>query len=209
MEAVERYLELALAPDVEALTKLVFDAVEEEGPLVAYDRLVQPALEETGRRWELDQLTVADEHLVTALTEQVLSSVGRRRTGGPLAVVSCTPANEHRIGATMVADALALAGWRPLLLGAKTPFDALEELCLERGAGLVALSVGLNEELHALWERLREVRATLGDRVPILVGGGALLRGTWQPPEGVTVATSACAALEFGRQLLSRDPVAR
>lgn len=115
---VDTYLDLALLPDVEGLAELVLGRIATQGALPVYERLLQPALEEVGRRWEDDELTVADEHLVTALTEQVLTRVRRRVTSGPRAVVACTSGNEHRIGAMMVTDTLGSVGWNPILLGA-------------------------------------------------------------------------------------------
>lgn len=200
---VDTYLDLALLPDVEGLADLVLERVEEKGALPVYEQLLQPALEEVGRRWEHDELTVADEHLVTALTEQVLTRIRRRVTSGPTAVVACTPGNEHRVGAVMVGDTLGLAGWNPMVLGARTPFEDLAELCAARDARLVALSVGIEEELGVLGTQLERLRLRLGPDVHIVVGGGALLREQdWHAPADVKVCTSVVELLGVARDLL-------
>ncbi len=201
--SVDAYLEMALVPDVEGLAELVLGRVAEQGALPVYELLLQPALEEVGRRWENDELTVADEHLVTALTEQVLTRVRRRVTSGPMAVVACTPGNEHRVGATMVSDTLGSAGWNPMLLGARTPFEDLGALCAARDVRLVALSVGIEEELGVLGPQLERLRLRVGPEVHVIVGGGALRRQPdWHPPVGMTVCNSVLGLLDVARELL-------
>ena len=200
---VDTYLDLALLPDVEGLAELVLGQVATDGALPVYEQLLQPALEEVGRRWENDELTVADEHLVTALTEQVLTRVQRRVTTGPTAVVACTPGNEHRVGAVMVSDTLALAGWNPMLLGARTPFEDLAALSGARDVQLVALSVGIEEELGVLGPQLERLRLRVGPDVHVIVGGGALRRQPdWHAPAGMTVCTSVLELLDVARELL-------
>jgi MerR family transcriptional regulator, light-induced transcriptional regulator len=200
---VDTYLDLALLPDVEGLAELVLGRVATQGALPVYERLLQPALEEVGRRWENDELTVADEHLVTALTEQVLTRVGRRVTSGPMAVVACTPGNEHRVGAVTVSDTLGLAGWNPALLGARTPFEDLAALCSARDVRLVALSVGIEEELGVLGPQLERLRLRVGPDVHVIVGGGAVRRQEdWHAPADVTVCTSVSELLGLARELL-------
>ncbi len=201
--SVDAYLDLALLPDVEGLAELVLGQVAERGALPVYEDLLLPALEEVGRRWENDELTVADEHLVTALTEQVLTRVRRRVTSGPTAVVACTPGNEHRVGAVMVSDTLGLAGWNPMLLGAGTPFDDLAARCRARDVRLVALSVGIEEELEVLGPQLERFRLRIGPHVDVILGGGALRRQPdWQAPAGMTVCTSVLDFLAVARRLL-------
>jgi len=201
--SVDGYLDLALLPDVEGLAELVLGEVATRGVLPVYEQLLQPALEEVGRRWENDELTVADEHLVTALTEQVLARVRRRATSGPTAVVACTPGNEHRVGAVMVSDTLGLAGWNPILLGARTPFEDLTMLCADRDVRLVALSVGIDEELGVLGTQLERLRLRLGPGVHVIVGGGALRRQPdWHAPAGAVLCTSVLELLGLARELL-------
>lgn len=204
MDPVTRYIELALAPDIEGLARLIEQTTVELGPLACYDALIRPALIEVGHRWERDELTVGDEHLITALTEELISSLSQRHAGSShVALVACTPDNRHRVGMLMVADALGIAGWQPIMLGAETPLGDLGRMARERGARLIALSVGLEAELDGLSAALDELRAVVGDEVAILLGGGPLGRhGHWRPPAHVvTLSTAAQAAAEGQRRL--------
>lgn len=205
MDAVDRYIRLALEPDLAGLARLLDETIEEVGPLAGYDELVRPALVEVGRRWERDELTVGDEHLITALTEQVLTDLSRRHTGSDhVAVVACTPANRHRVGLLMVTDALGLAGWQPIVMAAQTPALDIARTARDRGAQLIALSVGLEVELDDLADQLDGIREVVGAEVPILLGGGPLARHPegFRPPAGVTVCLSAHEAHAQGSRLL-------
>jgi MerR family transcriptional regulator, light-induced transcriptional regulator len=210
MDPIDRYLELALTPDAEGLTRLFEQQLAAGGAEATYDRLVQPALERLGARWERDEITVADEHLVTALTEQLLAGIAVRRGGGPSAVVACTPGNEHRLGALIAADGLRRAGWQPRLLPPPTSWAGIVRACEQGRVSLLALSVGTDDELTVLDEDLRWLRAAIGPSTPILVGGGAVRRRTdWQPPPGVSSGTTAADVLREGRRLRASPSPAR
>jgi MerR family transcriptional regulator, light-induced transcriptional regulator len=205
MHAVDRYIALALQPDVEGLAALVEATVAEHGTLACYDTLIRPALVEVGARWERDELTVGDEHLITSMTEQVLAGLVQRPAGSThVAVVATTPGNRHRVGLVMIADALGLAGWQPAVLGAETPIRDIGHLARERGAALIALSLGLDEELGGLTAALETLRDDVGDQVHILVGGSPLARNAWEPPPGVEACSSATDAHAAGSLLLER-----
>jgi MerR family transcriptional regulator, light-induced transcriptional regulator len=206
MDAVARYIRLALEPDVTELTLLLQSHIDEVGPLGCYDTLIRPALIEVGRRWEHDELTVGDEHLITALTEQLLADLSRRHAGSThVAVAACTPGNRHRVGILMIADALGLAGWQAIVLGAETPAAEVGRMARDRGAELIALSLGLDAELDELASTLTEVRELAGDDVAIMIGGGPLSRRpSWEPPEGVVACSSAAEAHLEGSRLLGR-----
>ena len=137
---------------------------------------------EIGARWEAAEITVADEHLATAITQSVLVSLaGRlrraRRDRGRdhrVAVTGSGPEDHHALGARMVADFLHAAGWRVLDLGPSTPADGFAQVAEAHGAQVVAVSTSLSQHLDGV----RAVRAALddlpqGDRPLLAVGGRA------------------------------------
>jgi MerR family transcriptional regulator, light-induced transcriptional regulator len=122
-----------------------------------------------------------------------------------VAVAACAPGNRHRVGILMIADALGLAGWQAIVLGAETPAAEVGRMARDRGAELIALSLGLDAELDELASTLTEVRELAGDDVAIMIGGGPLSRRpSWEPPEGVVACSSAAEAHLEGSRLLGR-----
>jgi len=138
--------------------------------------LIQPALYEIGRRWQVNEISVAQEHLATATAQsvmmQALAHAVVKEPNGRTAVLACVEGNEHSIGLQMVADALHLSGWRVQYLGANVPtVDLLRHIGLLR-PDLVGLSVSFAHQMHVV----REVIARLGEaygtsRPPVIVGG--------------------------------------
>ncbi|WP_061608216.1 cobalamin B12-binding domain-containing protein [Sorangium cellulosum] len=168
-----------------------------------YERIVAPALDEVGRRWYQNRITVADEHLATAVAQAAVASLYPLipwPAGGPRAVVGCAELELHTFGARMVADLLALDGWQTTFTsGGISLARGLEDA--GRGAvKLVAVSITLGRhvpEARALIQRVRED----APGAKILVGGRAVAA---QPDAAEllgadAVATSASLAVKVAR----------
>lgn len=175
------YLEAVLAPDARGARALIEAAVAGGLPVAAvYLRVLQPAMEEIGRRWERAELTIAAEHLATQITQAVLAGLaadlapgegGRNRK----AVVSCTPGELHAIGGQMVADFLEADGWDVMTLGADVPADALAELVATHDVAVVALSTALPANLLPVSSACAALRRL--ERPPFIVAGGRAFGG--------------------------------
>lgn len=164
-----------------------------------YQRRLQPALAEIGRLWETSRITVAEEHLASALVESVLETqyahllhvprVGNR------AVVACPPREWHQIGAKMVANILEACGWDTHFLGASTPAADLQEFTANRKIQLVALSSVLPEFAPAACSLVRElVQSQPG--LSIVVGGSAINESLTKDLTRLSGSVHVCEDLE-------------
>jgi methanogenic corrinoid protein MtbC1 len=168
-----------------------------------YLEVLQPALYEVGHRWALGDFNVAQEHYATGIAQSLLDVLSARRELSPrdgrLAVVTCTPEEQHSLGARMVADFLEDDGWETLLLGAGPPVADVVALVDQERPDVVALSTATAGALPGVAELVAAL-AALRPR-PLIVAGGQF----W------TAETSA-AAREFGADEVvddARDAVAR
>jgi methanogenic corrinoid protein MtbC1 len=171
------YLEALLLADARSAHGVV-DAALAAGLAVdaAYLEVLAPAMQEIGLLWERARITVAGEHLATAITQSVLAALAARlprRTAHAersVAVLGCGPEDFHGLGTRMVGDFLQAAGWRVFDLGAATPASAFATVAAERGAHVVAVSSSLAEHLDGV----REVRRVLNGLAcpPLLAVGG-------------------------------------
>jgi methanogenic corrinoid protein MtbC1 len=143
-----------------------------------YLDVVQPAMEEVGRLWERDEISVAEEHLASAIVSRTMAVlytrlVQRDVTRGSAVVTAAT--NEfHDIGSRMAADLLEVDGWDVTFLGANTPDDELLKLVRKLHPDLLGVSVAMPFNLdHArrTVAALHEDPDLGGTRV--LVGGRA------------------------------------
>jgi methanogenic corrinoid protein MtbC1 len=145
-----------------------------------YEELIQRSLYDVGSLWEQGRVSVATEHLATAISESLLNLVYPRlfqnpRTGKS-AVVTCGANETHQIGGKMVADLFELNGWRGYFLGANTPIRDLLGLVQEKRPDVVTFSVTIFFNLEACLAGVAAVRGAFPE-LPILVGGQALRWG--------------------------------
>ncbi len=145
--------------------------------------VIQPALYEIGKKWQLNQISVAQEHLATAIAHSVMA-VGLLRSpvppmNGKRMLLACVQGNNHAVGARMVCDAFQLAGWDVQFLGADTPAAALVGHAAEWKPDLIGLSVSFPQQLPAAKDVIARLRERLGaKRPPVILGGLAINRFT-------------------------------
>jgi methanogenic corrinoid protein MtbC1 len=143
---------------------------------VFIDQVMAPALVRIGHGWAEGSLSVAQEHMATGVFRRVLGSLFRVYDGksmAPRVVVATPPGQVHEFGAWMVALSAAAEGWAVTYLGADLPVADLVSAVGQTGARAVALSAVYMPRGADLLAVLRELRAGLPERVPVLVGGAA------------------------------------
>lgn len=144
-------------------------------------KIIQPAQYEIGRLWQENRISVAQEHLATAVAQLALAHLYRHlprdEPNGRKVLVSCVEGELHDVGPRMGSDFLEMAGFDVRFLGANVPTEHLVRMAREEQPDLVVLSVAITYHLPALKEAVRQLREAL-PRVPIAVGGGVL---TWAP----------------------------
>lgn len=136
--------------------------------------LVYPLMKRVGMLWETGEITVANEHEITAIMNRVLAALYVEQVfPAPergLALVAASLNEYHEMGAWMVATCLELDGWDVEFLGANVPEDQLLAKALEVRPQLFALSVSMPFNLAAA----RSSIAALRTRLPglrVMIGG--------------------------------------
>lgn len=142
-----------------------------------YLHVFLPVQREVGRMWQLNEITVAEEHFVTTTTLTAMSMLyprlARRPSRSRTVVAAAVEGDSHELGPRMVADFLEMDGWRAVYLGANVPAPDLAMAIVDFDAELLALGVSLAAHLHRVPEAIESVRRAAAPRVPrILVGGG-------------------------------------
>ncbi|HKV09327.1 MAG TPA: ATP-binding protein [Thermoanaerobaculia bacterium] len=170
------YLEALLCGDRHTASRLVLDAVSGGVPVKdVYLQVFQPVQHEVGRLWQMNQLTVAQEHYCTAATQLVMSQLYPWIFSGPrngrTLVAACVAGDLHEIGVRMVSDFFEMDGWNTFYLGANTPTPSVLKTLQERRADVLLVSATITSHVRAVSRLIAEARAAEGDRVKILVGG--------------------------------------
>ena len=140
-----------------------------------YGRVIAPAMWRIGCLWEQGAITVADEHLATALTHRVMASVfgsslGRATPRPGRILLAAVEGERHALGLRMAADVLELGGYEVDYLGGDVPLDALMSAVDSRGPDLVGLSNTRASDVSSLEAAVSALREAFAD-TPILLGG--------------------------------------
>lgn len=198
-----RYLAAQLAGRRREALRLVLDEGIARG-VSALDlelEVIQEAQREIGRLWQENTITVAQEHMATAISQMALSHLyehaPRAVTNGKKVMVACVEGEEHDFPARLVADALDLAGFDVRYLGANVPTESLLAAVERERPDLLALSATMTFNVPALRDAAARVRAATDGKLPLAVGGGAC---RWMA--GLPDALGADATARDARELV-------
>lgn len=143
-----------------------------------YLHLFAPSMVQIGALWEHNQLTVAEEHLATAVTERLIGELSPLFRTTPnndhRIVLGCVQGENHTLGIRMLSDLLTKAGWRVLYLGANVPTEEWPQIVARTNANAVGISVNSNR----LLPEVRRAAMLIRSRLPgicVLVGGAAIV----------------------------------
>ncbi|NJP91345.1 cobalamin-binding protein [Nonomuraea sp. FMUSA5-5] len=139
--------------------------------------VVAPVQLRVGDAWAANEVTVAQEHIATAVGERVLAAAARHRAArarhvgvNGRAAVACVDGEWHAFPARLLAEVLRLNGWRVDYLGPHVPTPYLPIHVRGSEADVVLLSASLPTRLPAAHEAIRACRET---GRPVLAGGAA------------------------------------
>lgn len=171
------YLACLLATRRDEALRIVLDAVDLGiGIESIYLNVIQPTQHELGRRWQVGEICVAQEHYCTAATQFVMSQLQpyflTDNSSGKTLVAICVGDELHEIGLRIVADLFEVNGWNSIYLGANSPTESIAQTIVSSGAQVLAISTTMTQHLFGLAEVIRVVRSHPGcENVKMVVGG--------------------------------------
>jgi len=203
-----QYVKTVAAGNTNAGMQLVIDAVEHELPVRdAFLQVLLPAQREVGRLWHLNELSVAEEHLVSYTTQRLMVTLtnmaDKRPDNGLTAVAGAVAGNIHDIGIRAIAYLLEIEGWRVIYLGSDIPQEELPQALDGFAADLLMLSVALTSQLDSTERSIERVKTQCVRPVKVLVGGNGLAEreNLWQEIGADGYAQDADSALVTAQQL--------
>jgi len=186
--------------------QLVLDAIDAGASLRdVYRHVFEPVQQEIGRLWQLNQVSVAQEHFCTAATQHVMTQLyGRIFTGAERserrAVAMCVGGELHEVGLRIITDLLELEGWQTWYLGASVPPAAAVQLCVDQRADVLLVSATLPPHIASVAEVIRLFRARPELAAAKVIVGGRAFRnaaGVWLTigADGYASNVDECLAL--------------
>lgn len=206
---LQDYMDQLLAGNDEACLEVGKNhACDLEGLHQLYVDVIAPSQYEVGALWEAGTISVATEHLATATNSYVASAcyapLARTTTGGPHAIVACTPEEMHELGPRMLADLLECDGWDVDFYGTSMPVRDLIGAIQANPPRFVGLSTALSMHLGGVKRTIGAIREAMGSNTPPIVVGGNAFRGSddlWRQVGADYYAPNATAAVEMLRPL--------
>jgi methanogenic corrinoid protein MtbC1 len=172
-----RFLNALLRGERQVASRLILHAVE-GGASVRdiYLHVFERCQHEIGRLWQMNLLSVAQEHYCTAATQLIMSQlyphISAAEKNGRKLVATCVAGDLHEIGVRMVADFFEMEGWETFYLGANAPTASVLETLAEREADVLAISVTITPHVRAAAGLIEAVRSSAESAgVKIIVGG--------------------------------------
>jgi methanogenic corrinoid protein MtbC1 len=180
-ELRERYLRAQLTGNRREAVRLVVEDGLGRGAAIMelQEGVIQAAQDEIGRLWQQNQVTIAQEHMATAISHLTLAALFERAEPKPplgkKLLLACVEGELHDLPARMAADFIDLEGFEVRYLGANVPHDSLVSMVRAEQPDVIGLSVTMAFNVPALRTAVERLRAAI-DR-PIFIGGHAL---RWQ-----------------------------
>ncbi len=168
-----------------------------------YVDVIQPAMYNIGYLWEKGKVSVAGEHLATAITQTILaniySEVALPDIGDKKALVACLEHNHHQIGPRMMADILQLKGIDTLFLGANTPVKDFCQMIDTMKPDIVGIPASLLTHIETVKLTIERIRADFVTYRPVIMVGGIpfnLVDDLWKTVGGDVWGENAVIAVD-------------
>jgi len=163
-----------------------------------YADVFQDALYDVGHLWETNSITVAQEHMATAVTQYVMAHVFGQieppSTSRGVAIMTGVPGELHHVGALMVSDMLEANGWQVQFLGSNLPIPAVLNAIADAKPQILGVSVTMLFNVHHATRLIAEAKRA-ANQIRVVVGGSAFRFGSWRATGADDYAADVRAAV--------------
>lgn len=206
---LQQVLEGNVADAIATVRRAAENGLEPRG---VYLEVLLPAQREIGRLWHLGDVSVAEEHLVSATTQRSMAVLANTapaaQPNGQTLVAAAVSGNAHDIGLRAIADLFQLEGWRAICVGSDVPMRDLPGTLTFFEADLLLLGATLSTHIQKVAETIRLVRDRCERDVKIVVGGAAFDEAPdlWRRIGGDGYSPTADGAVDLGGRLVGLRP---
>lgn len=168
-----------------------------------YEQVIAPAMARIGELWEQGEMTIAEEHLASALNLKVMASVyaaslpNKPSIDQGLVVLAGVEGDTHGVGLRMAGDVLELAGFEVIYLGEDVATDELILATATSSPDVIALAVPTPAARAAAEATIGKLRLRF-PKVPLVVGGQGAAGGLEGADETLRSSTLAELPIQLG-----------
>lgn len=181
-------------------------------PTAIHALVIEPAMVQIGELWASGAISIADEHLATAISHRMLSRLLNALTVAPprsreLVLLAAVEGQLHFLGLRMIADVLEGAGFDVQFLGGDVPLQSLRDFVAEHQPAVIGLTFGIATDVSQLAKAIGAIHE-VSPAPRIMLGGRAVppgLRNAGYPfvPSSLEVLDTVASLLDSPPQTLS------
>lgn len=205
------YLQALLSADRDEGRKLVRSALQ-RGTRVQdiYRYVFEPVQREVGRLWQMNHISVAQEHYCTASTEMMMGELRRDLEQSQRVphffLGTCVAGAQHSMGIRMLSELLESSGWNVYFTGANTPSAGLIELTNRLHIDVLGISAATAMDLPQVRRLIEAVRSSGKTKPRIMVGGRIFneVNGLWKKVGADAWAKDAVSGVDAAYKLVEK-----
>jgi len=145
-----------------------------------YENLIKKTMYNVGELWENNKISVATEHLASAIVEAILNEQYQHFNTTEIrtntALVATVENELHQIGIKMISDVFDINGWKTHFLGSNTPTGDLLNYAKLLKPDMLAISISISSNFPILEAMIIKAKEVLPNTL-LLVGGQAFTHG--------------------------------
>jgi methanogenic corrinoid protein MtbC1 len=180
-EISEEFVNYLLTGRKKESSAIIFQFLNQNNSfLELYEKLIKKSLYKIGELWEYNKITVAAEHLASAIIETILNElypkIAKTEKQNKKILLACVENEFHQIGIKIISDIFELNGWNSFFLGANTPTNELIRFAKSINPDIIGLSMSIYFHLPVLENMLLKIKDEFPE-IPIIIGGQAFRYG--------------------------------
>lgn len=173
----ERYTAALLNGYTREAYDIVQKAFENQYSLIDIYTVIADAMYSIGDLWETNEISIAQEHAATAITQFVLTQISAEsikdfQVEGKKAAVFSVESNTHYLGIQMIKNLLNVHQIQTFDFGSNVPNSDIYERIETLGVDLVAYSVTMPEHINKAIELSETLQMLEPDTRPVVIVGG-------------------------------------
>lgn len=205
------YLNLILGNDKSGALKFMLNEFRQGVNIYdIYLHIIQPVQYEVGRLWQINEITVAQEHFATDVSQSLMAYMSPYLESKPRnnkkVVTTCIGGELHDMGIRLVKDFFVLDGWEAYYTGANTPHNSIIQTLIDFEANILAISATMTTHIILVKSLIQAIKNNDNlKEVKILVGGNLfnIDKMLWQHVHADGYAPNAQKAINIANKLIS------
>lgn len=181
------FLELLIAKKRKEATDFMLSILKKGVSIeTIYSDFLTIAMQEVGRRWQKNEMSVVDVHVATDICRYIImrlvDSMTTQKALPYRALVTCVPGEEHEMGPELIENYLEMQGWDVFTMGHIAPEDDILETIVTSKPDVVFLSVTLVANLPSAKALAIKIREHVPHAKIVMGGYAAVLAGDTLAP---------------------------